>query len=276
MKLPSPIKLPLALALATTSLVATSTRAAETAPPAAPAPATISASELAGRMNAARQGSALIRTRLEVKSPDAASVILQLQIKERRTGAATDLVYQVLWPKERKGEAVILHQNANGAPSGSIVGPPGSVRAIKGPQMKEGLFGSDLSYQDAVENFFAWPNQAIVGSEVVDGVECTILESKPGKSGASAYAKVRSWIDSRQLVPMRVEKYSSAGGLVRRIDTTRIARDEQRQPIPASLTVRGPRKGSVTELVGARIDQSVTFTDRDFTPEGNPSTSQPE
>ena len=31
--------------------------------------------------------------------------------------------------------------------------------------MNEGLFDSDLSYQDAVENFFAWKKQAIVGSE---------------------------------------------------------------------------------------------------------------
>ena len=34
--------------------------------------------------------------------------------------------------------------------------------------MNEGLFDSDLSYQDAVENFFAWKKQAIVGSEVIN------------------------------------------------------------------------------------------------------------
>lgn len=264
MKLPSSLNLPCTAAIAAGVLFGASIRAAEPAPPA------ISASELAGRMNAARQGSALIRTRLEVKSPEAANVVFQLQIKERRTSTATDLAYEVLWPKERKGETVILHQSANAAPSGSIVVSPGTVRVINASQMDDGLFGSDLSYQDVVENFFAWENQTILGSEAIDGVNCQILESKPGKSAVSIYASVRSWIDPRQLVPLRIEKYSAAGRLIRRIDTTRVARDEQDRFIPGSLTVRGPRKDSVTELNGARIDQNVQFTDRDFKPEEVP------
>ena len=99
-------------------------------------------------------------------------------------------------------------------------------------------------------------------------VNCQILESKPGNSSVSIYAKVRSWIDPRRFVPMRIEKYSSSGELVRRIDITRVARDEKHNPIPGSLTVHGPRKNSVTEFNGARIDQNVSFTDADFTPEG--------
>ena len=211
------------------------------------------------------QGNALIRTKLEVRSLDGVKRVLQLQIKERRTKTATDLVYQVLWPNEHKGEAVILHQ-AQGAAKGSIIVPQQPVRAIKASQMNEGLFDSDLSYQDAVENFFAWKKQAIVGSEVINGVNCQILESKPDSSSVSIYAKVRSWIDPQRFVPMRVEKYSSSGELVRRIDVTRVARDEKHHPIPASLTVHGPRKNSVTEFNGARIDQDVNFTDADFAP----------
>ena len=234
------------------------------ADPAAPA---LSATELAARMNAVREGSALIRTKLEVQSADGARRVLQLQVKERRTKAATDIVYQVLWPNEHKGEAVILHQ-AGGTPRGSIIIPRQPVRAIKPSQMGEGLFDSDLSYQDAVENFFAWKKQAIVGSEAINNVNCEILESKPDGSSLTIYAKVRSWIDPQRFVPMRIEKYSSSGELVRRIDITRVARDEKHNPIPASLTVHGPRKNSVTELNGARIDQDVNLADADFTPEG--------
>ena len=129
-----------------------------------PAPSAMSAAELADRMDASSQGSALIRSKLEVRSLEGAKRVLQLQIKQRRTKTATDLVYQVLWPNEHKGEAVILHQ-AQGAAKGSIIVPQQPVRAIKASQMSEGLFDSDLSYQDAVENFFAWKKQAIIGSE---------------------------------------------------------------------------------------------------------------
>jgi len=251
--------LPLAIAAAAFCLI--SIRGAEPAPPA------MSAAELADQLDVVSQGSALIRTKLEVRSLAGAKRVLQLQIKQRRTKTTSDLAYQVLWPDEHKGEAVILHQ-AHGVTKGSIIVPQQPVRAIKASQMNEGLFDSDLSYQDAVENFFAWKKQALVGSETINGVNCQILESKPDSSSVSIYAKVRSWIDPQRFVPMRIEKYSSSGELVRRIDVTRVARDEKHHPIPASLTVHGPRKNSVTEFNGARIDQDVSFTDADFTPEG--------
>jgi len=225
----------------------------------------MSATELAGRMDAVSQGNALIRTKLEVQSSDGTKRVFQLQIKQRRTKTTTDLVYQVLWPNEHKGEAVILRQSGSSA-KGSVIIPQQPVRAIKASQMSEGLFDSDLSYQDAVENFFAWKKQAVVGSEAVNGVNCQILESKPDNSSASIYGKVRSWIDLRRFVPLRIEKYSSSGELVRRIDITRIAPDEKHHPIPANLVVHGPRKNSLTEFSGAHIDQDANFTDADFTP----------
>ena len=44
---------------------------------------------------------------MEVRQPAGGTkTVLQLQLKARRTKAATDIVYQVLWPKERKGESV--------------------------------------------------------------------------------------------------------------------------------------------------------------------------
>jgi hypothetical protein len=259
MKLPSSLRLSCAVIIAADALFVATMPAAEAES------STISAGELAARMSAVRQGSILIRTRLEIRSAGAKRV-LQLQIKERRTRTTTDLVYQVQWPKERKGEAVILHQDSDAAPRGAIVAPPGPVRVLDASQMGDGLFGSDLSYQDAVENFFAWKDQAIAGAEVIDGVQCQILESKPGKSGVSIYGKVRSWIDTRRLVPLRIEKYSSSGRLLRRIETARVARDLQDRFIPGSLTVRSPSKDSVTELDGARIEQGQ-FNDRDFEPE---------
>jgi hypothetical protein len=251
----------LALAIAAAAFCLISIRGAEPAPP------PMSAAELADQLDVVSQGSALIRTKLEVRSLEGAKRVLQLQIKQRRTKTTSDLVYQVLWPDEHKGEAVILHQ-AHGVAKGSIIVPQQPVRAIKASQMNEGLFDSDLSYQDAVENFFAWKKQALVGSETINGVNCQILESKPDSSSVSIYAKVRSWIDPQRFVPMRIEKYSSSGELVRRIDVTRVARDEKHHPIPASLTVHGPRKNSVTEFNGARIDQDVQFTDADFTAAG--------
>jgi hypothetical protein len=226
----------------------------------------MSAADLAGHIAAASQGSALVRTRLEVQSAGAKRV-LQLQLKQRRTKNTTDVAYEVLWPNELKGSAVILHQSGNSA-KGLILVPGQPAREIKPSQMGEGLFDSDLAYEDAVVNFFAWKKQNVVGTEQINGVNCQILESKPDSSSASIYAKVRSWIDPRRFVPLRIEKYSSSGGLVRRIDVTRVARDEKHNPIPANLTVHGPRQNSVTEFTGVHIDQDVNLTDADFAAAG--------
>jgi hypothetical protein len=86
---------------------------------------------------------------------------------------------------------------------------------------------------------------------------------------------VRSWIDARRLVALRVEKYLPSGQIGRRIDTTRVAADDKGRPIPADLTVRGSRENSVTVLDGSRIRHDVAFTDRDFAPEGLTDVSAP-
>jgi hypothetical protein len=239
-------------------------------------PPAISAKDLAGRLAALQDGASYVRLRLEVKQPGgAANIALQLQIKERSTKGAIDVLYQVLWPKNRKGEAVLLHKAGGGSSAGSLFVPPDKTSSLNDSQMNGALFGSDLSYEDVIENFFAWENQAIVGSEILNRVSCLILESRPGKGVISSYASVRSWIDPRRLVPLRVEKYSPGGRLARRIETTRVVTDDKGRPIPADLTVRGPREDSVTDLDGSRIKHNVAYTDREFTTEGLGEISAP-
>jgi hypothetical protein len=233
-------------------------------------PAGSSAKELASRLAAVLQdGASYVRLRLSVKQPsETTKITLQIQIKQRRTREITEVVYQVLWPGERKGEAVLLHSAPGRPVSGSIFVPPDKLRSLGSAQMSESFFGSDLSYQDLIENFFAWDHQAITGSEAVNHVSCLILESKPGPGDQSIYSSVRSWIDPRQLVPLRVEKYASSNQLMRRIDTTRVVTDDKGRSVPANLIVRGPRENSVTELDGSRIKHDVPYTEREFTPEG--------
>ncbi len=233
-----------------------------------PQPA-LSAKDLAARLSALQEdGASFVRLKLDAKPADGPKIALQLQIKQRRSRNSTEVVYQVLWPKERAGEAVLLKQSGNQAGSGSQFIPPNTVRALSAGQMKDALFGSDLSYADVLENFFAWDNQAIVGTEMIGRANCQILESKPGKGERSNYSGVRTWVDGRRLVPLRIEKYTSSGALARRIETNDVATDDQGRSVPANLTVSSPQKGTSTELTGSKLKHGVTLTDREFTPEG--------
>ena len=237
--------------------------------------AELSAKDLASALAERQEGSAYMRLRLQVKSSEnAAEETLQIQIKERRTKTTTDLVYQVLWPQQRKGESVLLHQAVGHSATGSGFTPPDKLQTLSSSQLREPLFGSDLLYLDVIEDPFSWQNQSIAGTEAVNGVSCTILESKPGK-GESEYSKVRSWIDTNRLVPLRIEKYAASGDLKLQIETTRVGNDDKGRPIPANLVVRDPKKGSVTELDGSRIKHNVTFNDAEFAPEGLKQISAP-
>jgi hypothetical protein len=231
--------------------------------------AVLSANELANRLSTLQQdGSSYIRLRLVVMpSSGAPSTTLQIQLVQRRTKNSTDVIYQILWPKDRKGESVLLRKSGNRPATGSHFVPPGTMHPLDSSMMKDPLFGSDLSYADSIENFFAWDSQKIVGEERVGRVNCQILESKPGKGQHSIYSSVRSWVDTNRLVPLRVEKFFSQGQPTRRIETTRVSKEDDGRYIPASLRIRGPRNESVTDLEGSRLDTRVTYEERDFTPE---------
>ena len=233
--------------------------------------APLSAGELASRLGALQQdGPSYVRLRMEISG--STKTTFQIQIKQRRTKSASEVLYQVLWPKEHKGDAVLLRQIGNHLPTGTAFTPPNTVRSID--DLKGSLLGGDLSYQDAIENFFLWSQQVILGAEDVGGVKCQILESKPGNGEHSIYGSVRAWIDSRRMVPLRIEKYSASGQLLRRIDITQVVLDGANH-IPADFVVHGPRAETSTILDGSRIRHDVNYTDANFTPNGLGDLSAP-
>jgi hypothetical protein len=220
-----------------------------------------SAPDLAGQLRAKQEGSTFVRVRMQIASGET----FQLQIKSRVSRNTSDVVYQILFPKERKGEAVLLHRSEEKF-TGTLFAPPDGVRPIASEQLNQPLFGSDLSYEDIIDSPYRWSRQAIVGTEVIDGTSCQVLESKPGKGHSSSYSSVKTWVDARRLVPLRIEKYDATGKVVRRINATRILLDGN-ESLPADLRVHGPN-GTVTEITGSRIKRSVTYPDTEFTPEG--------
>jgi hypothetical protein len=221
-----------------------------------------SGADLAASLRAKEQGSSFVRIRMQLGGGE--NQVLQVQIKSRVSDATSDIVYQILFPKERKGESVLLHRSGEKFSGSTLTG--NTVKPIGANQMKQSLFGTDLSYEDIIDNPFRWSQQSIVGNESLDNTPCQILESKPGSGHSSSYASVKTWIDPKRLVPIRVEKYDSSGKVVRRINITRILLDGS-DSLPADLKVYGPR-GGVTAIMGSRIKRGVNYPDTEFTADG--------
>src|SRR2546421_2836539 len=115
-----------------------------------------SGSELAAKLRAKESGSTFVRIRMQGGS---GNQTLQVQIKSRVSDAASDIVYQILFPKERKGESVLLHRSGEKF-TGTSFTPPNTVRPIPSSRMKDQLFGSDLHYEDIIDNPYRWTQQA--------------------------------------------------------------------------------------------------------------------
>jgi outer membrane lipoprotein-sorting protein len=220
-----------------------------------------SGSELAAKLRAKESGATFVRIRMQGGS---GNQTLQVQIKSRVSDSSSDIVYQILFPKERKGESVLLHRSGNKF-TATLFKPPDTLKQIGAAEMKQALFGTDLSYEDIIDSPFAWSQQAIVGTQDIDRFPCQILESKPGKDHAS-YASVKTWVDPRRMVPLQIEKYDSSGKVVRRINITRMLLDGG-DSLPADLEVSRPG-GSVTHITGSSIKRGINFPETEFTAEG--------
>jgi len=195
------------------------------------------AADLARQLGAAVQdGNSAARLRLKIESASGGDkTVLQVQIKARRTEGSAEVLYQVLWPNDRKGESFVIRQKRGQSPEGLSFQPPETLTKLDRSKMSGSVFGGGLTYQDVIENFFLWGKQSITGNEKVDRIDCVKLESAPGSGDSSPYGKVVSWIDPKKMVAMRVEKYDASGKLVRQIETTQVAKDDRGRHIPAGF-----------------------------------------
>ncbi len=92
---------------------------------------------------------------------------------------------------------------------------------ISGHLLKDGMMGSDLSYEDALESadYRARYSASLRGSEIVDGRTCHVVELRAKKPapGASAapYDRRVMWIDAERYVSLKEEMYAKSGKLLK-------------------------------------------------------------
>ncbi len=198
--------------------------------------------------------------RVKMTSPD--SGVIQVRIKSRRGAAGAAAAYEILWPNERKGKSFVLRQTRGGSAQGISKSATGELSKLGVSDMSKIFFGSALAYADVIENFFRWERQSLSGNESVGKTDCIVLESQPGGKDVSVYGKVRSWIDPNRMIAMRVEKLDKSGRVVRRVETTQVAKDDTGRHVPAGMTVQSG--GKTTEIDGSNIRHDVTHADSDF------------
>ncbi len=192
--------------------------------------------------------------------------VMQIQIKRRSLPNGTsDQLLQVIYPKERKGESLLLHVSGGGF-TGGFLKPGGSMRKLTSADRGLGVFGTDLTIEDVVANFLDWKHQDIIGHENVGSVPCAVIESKPDRTGsAKGPSKALSWIDERRYVPMRVQVFDGGDKPARVVDTEKVMQTSNGFYLPISLVVTTSASGSQTKVDGSSSKADIPYVDADFT-----------
>jgi len=124
------------------------------------------------------------------------------------------------------------------------------VILISGHMLRQSVMGSDLSYEDMMEdprlsnNYHA----EVTGIDTVDGRSCWLLELEAKNRNVSYHFR-KLWVDRERSIPLREELYAKSGKLLKKVELKQIVWIENRW-YPKRMTFKDMLKiGKGTEFV---------------------------
>jgi outer membrane lipoprotein-sorting protein len=139
---------------------------------------------------------------------------------------------------------------------------PGSDRTIQisGHMLRQSLMGSDLSYEDMMENAKLLENYdaGVIGSEVIEKRDCWIVELQ-AKTAEVNYQIRKIWADKNRFIPLKEELYAKSGKLLKRMELLDITKIDNRW-YPKKIIFKDMLKtGDGTEFIidDIKFDQQI-------------------
>ncbi|MEX2370989.1 MAG: outer membrane lipoprotein-sorting protein [Bacteroidales bacterium] len=137
---------------------------------------------------------------------------------------------------------------------------PGTDRTIQisGHMLRQSLMGSDLSYEDMMDdpNLQSKYDAVVTGSETLHGIECWILELTANSPDVT-YRMRKIWVDKSRYVPLQEEMYAKSGTLLKKTEMTDIKKVGNRW-YPEKIIFRDMlKKGEGTEFIVEKIEFDV-------------------
>ncbi|NJO89951.1 MAG: outer membrane lipoprotein-sorting protein [Chloroflexia bacterium] len=144
---------------------------------------------------------------------------------------------------------------------------PSTDRTIQlsGHMLKQSLMGSDLSYEDMMENrkLLEMYNSEIVGDEMIDGRK-TIVILLRAKVDDATYDSRKIWVDTERYVPLKEELYAKSGQLLKKTVMSDIKKIDGRW-YPTKMNYKDMLKdGEGTDFVVLEIDFNAVIPEYIF------------
>jgi outer membrane lipoprotein-sorting protein len=139
------------------------------------------------------------------------------------------------------------------------------VQKISGHMMRQGMMGSDMSYEDmmASATFAEMYTAEVTGEAELDGRACWTLLAV-ARDDSVTYPKRQFWIDQEWLIPTRQELYALSGMLLKTWTMSEPVLVEG-QWVPMRMVITDELKaGSKTVLVIESLEVGVALEDEVF------------
>ena len=137
---------------------------------------------------------------------------------------------------------------------------------ISGHLLKEGMMGSDMSYEDALESrdYSVMYTASVRGRETVDGRDCWVVELTATVRTAP-YERRVIWIDAERWISVKEEMYARSGKLLKTSRVLEARRMGQRWfPVKSEL-VSALRSGTRTVFYLDEVELDPDLDQRQFT-----------
>jgi outer membrane lipoprotein-sorting protein len=141
-----------------------------------------------------------------------------------------------------------------------------NVFLISGHMLKQGMMGSDVSYEDALESDALYAKYAIeiTGTENVDGRTCTVI-TLTAKVKEVSYEKRKMWIDTERFIALKEEKYAKSGKLLKESRVLEVRKIGERYFPVKSEVADKLRNGSKTVFSMMEVQLNVPVSEKLFT-----------
>lgn len=144
---------------------------------------------------------------------------------------------------------------------------PSTDRTIQlsGHMLKQSLMGSDLSYEDMMENrkLMEMYNAELVGEETIDSRKVVVILLQ-AKVDDATYESRKLWVDAERFVPLKEELYAKSGQLLKRKVMSDIKKIDGRW-YPTKMNYKDMLKdGEGTDFVILDIDFNAEIPDYIF------------
>lgn len=145
---------------------------------------------------------------------------------------------------------------------------PGSDRIIKisGHMLRQSVMGSDLSYEDMMDNaeLLEDYDAGVIGSEVIDERDCWIVELQ-AKTVEVNYQTRKMWVDKDRYIPLKEELYAKSGKLLKKLELSNIKKIDNRW-YPQKIVFKDMlKKGDGTEFIIDEIEFDKEIQEHIFT-----------